>query len=109
MAVLDSGADFIMIPKGLSDFLNLSIKPFDKAITTAGGIRKGYIAKVDELEICRSNYVYFENVDVCVLDQDMPILIGRKPFFEEYVVIIDELHKMIECIRQDIYHAKKRK
>jgi len=105
-AILDSGAHKIMMPKRIADYLGLKLRSSGHPFGTAGGFKEGFVAKVDKVRIGRSTLAEFENVEVVVLDADTPILIGRDPFFNRYVVIINESERSIECIRSDIYKKK---
>ena len=109
LGILDTGADKIMIPKTLADNLGLSLEPAPRPFGTAGGLKKGFIAKIEKVQFGRVIFTDFQNVEVGVLDDEIPILIGRKPFFEEFVVVIKEREKYLECIRYDAYEKKKKK
>jgi len=87
-AILDSGADELTIPKALSDLLKYELRLRSDKIHTAGGEIEAF-STVACFNIGRGDReVKYTNVDICVVDQDMPVLIGIKPIFEDYKVII---------------------
>lgn len=109
LGLLDSGSDRIMIPRGTAEFLGLKLKPNPTPFGTAGGPQHGYDAIVDKIRIGRTTVAEFFNVEISVTDNNIPILIGLRPFFNEYVVILNHHEKNLECIRQDIFNQKKNK
>lgn len=87
-AILDSGADEITIPKELSDELQLELTSREEPINTAGGEREAFLA-VANFNLGRGGReVRYTDIDICVIDENMPILVGITPIFEDYRVII---------------------
>jgi len=87
-AILDSGADEITIPKDLADLLGYKLmKRFEK-INTAGGEIKAFKTK-GKFDIGRGGReVEYKNIEICVIDYDIPVLVGIKPIFNDYKVTI---------------------
>lgn len=87
-AILDSGADEITIPKELAELLKYDLKERPEKINTAGGEISAFKI-VGGFSIGRGGReVEYNNVEICVVDQDIPVLIGIKPLFNDYTVTI---------------------
>ena len=87
-AILDSGADEITIPKELADFLGYTVQSRTDKINTAGGEIDAFKSSA-HFSIGRGGReVRYRNIEICVIDQDIPVLIGIKPLFDTYKVII---------------------
>jgi predicted aspartyl protease len=86
-ALLDSGGDFIVIPNAIAKFLKLKLSKAG-CVDTAGG----------ETNLCRAHvsmsihgdgnkYVY-KDVEIYVSDRsDLPVLLGRRPIFDDHEII----------------------
>ncbi len=101
-AILDSGADEITIPKNLADLLGYKLtKRYDK-INTAGGIINAFKTK-GRFNIGRGGReVKYSNVTVCVIDHDIPVLVGIKPVFDEYKIVISAFEN--KCVLDPSRH-----
>ena len=87
-AILDSGADEITIPKDLADLLGYKLTKRSEKINTAGGEIKAFKTK-GKFNIGRGGReVEYKNIEICVIDHDIPVLVGIKPIFNDYKVII---------------------
>ncbi len=87
-AILDSGADEITMPKDLADFLKYKLIERPEKINTAGGEIKAFKTK-GKFNVGRGGReIKYSNVDICVIDHDIPVLVGIKPIFNDYKVII---------------------
>lgn len=87
-AILDSGADEVTISKEMADKLGLELEIRPDPIHTAGGERQAYSATANFNLGRGGREVRYTDVDICVIDVDMPVLIGITPIFEDYKVII---------------------
>jgi len=101
IALLDSGADVSVIPKGLADYLNLELG--DK--TTSKGIG-GEISVWNSLmnvEVGKPHENYLlKNIKVQVAEDDnMPIILGRAGFFNKFVITIDEEKQKVQLKRNN--------
>lgn len=98
IALLDSGADVSVIPKGLADFLNLKLSNKDEAKGIGGKI----VIWNSEVEVRVSNghenYKFDMPIQVSE-DDSVPIIMGRKGFFDKFKVIIDESSERVELKR----------
>jgi predicted aspartyl protease len=96
MALIDSGADMSVIPEGLAKVLNLDLS---KPTQSSFGIGSEIKVKPSKMEITikknRENYKFVIPVEV-ILNDDAPIILGRKGFFDEFVITIDERNKKIK-------------
>lgn len=87
-AILDSGADEITIPKDLADILEYDLIRRDRRINTAGGEMKAYKTH-GNFNIGRGEReVEYRKEDICVIDHDIPVLVGIKPVFNDYQIKI---------------------
>lgn len=87
-AILDSGADEVTIPKELADELQLELSPRPDLIHTAGGEMQAFTAIVN-FNIGRGGReVEYTDINICVIDKDMPVLVGIEPVFKDYMVTI---------------------
>jgi hypothetical protein len=101
-ALLDSGCDSIFIPKDTADSLNLIL---GEKINSqgVGGPAKSCLSKVG-LIIGRGGREYdFGEVEVVVAEenQDVPVLIGRRPVFEEYQIVFEEYKDKFKLIPKE--------
>lgn len=88
-AILDSGADEATIPKRLADKLGFkNLIKREKPIHTAGGKKEAFTTKANFNLGRGGREVKYTDIDICVIDIDMPILIGITPVFEDYQVTI---------------------
>jgi predicted aspartyl protease len=86
-ALLDSGGDFIVIPYAIAKYLKLKLQKAG-CVDTAGGettLCKAVLTMTifDE----KKKYMY-ENIEIHVSDRnDLPVLLGRHPIFEDHEII----------------------
>jgi len=86
-ALLDSGGDFIVIPYPIAQYLGLKLSKAGR-VDTAGGSARLYKANVMmEISDKEKNYVYHD-IEIHVSTRnDIPVLLGRNPIFEDYEII----------------------
>jgi hypothetical protein len=86
-ALLDSGGDFIVIPNAIAKYLNLEcIKA--GCVDTAGGETTLSKASVNMAIHDKDKFYTYENLEIHVSDRnDLPVLLGRKPIFEDHEII----------------------
>ena len=86
-ALLDSGGDFIVIPMPIAHYLGLKLKKAGD-VDTAGGIATLYKANLNMSMGGKNNFVEYNNIQIHVSGRnDIPVLIGRHPIFEDYEII----------------------
>jgi len=86
-ALLDSGGDFIVIPYAIAKYLKLKLEKAG-CVDTAGGETILYKAMVTMMIYNNDRKVTYENLEIHVSDRnDLPVLLGRKPIFEDYEII----------------------
>jgi len=85
-ALLDSGGDFIVIPMPIARYLNLKLKRAG-AVDTAGGTTSLFKANLD-MTICEKEKKFtYNKLEIHVSERnDIPVLLGRKPIFEDYEI-----------------------
>ena len=100
LALIDSGADVSIIPISLAELLNLNLP---EEIQIAHGIGGEVKAKSSKMEIIveknREKYSFMIPVQV-ILDNNTPIILGRKGFFDKFIIAIDEKKKKVKLKRK---------
>ena len=85
-ALLDSGGDFIVIPLPIATYLGLKLKKAG-SVDTAGGTTDLYKAKLNMTIVKRNKSFTYKNILIHVSARnDIPVLIGRHPIFEDYEI-----------------------
>ncbi|OYT57215.1 aspartyl protease [Euryarchaeota archaeon ex4484_162] len=91
-ALLDSGGDFIVIPLAIAKYLQLKLSKAGH-VDTAGGTTILYKAQLNMILGDSDRKTIYENLQVHVSTRnDIPVLIGRHPIFEDYEIIFKK-HK----------------
>ena len=86
-ALLDSGGDFIVIPLAIAQYLNLKLKKAG-TVDTAGGATPLFKTTVNMSIEDSTRNVLYANIQIHVSARnDIPVLLGRKPIFEDYEII----------------------
>ena len=100
--LLDSGSDVILIPKDIAESLGLDIGRKANEIDGVGGKVKVAKSRIRvRLDDGRRIYRIPHALEVCVqLSGNVfdDILIGRIPFFEEFVIEFNECAKRVKLI-----------
>jgi len=85
-ALLDSGGDFIVIPLPIAKYLELKLKRAG-SVDTAGGETLLYKTKINMTIGKKTQTVTYHNIEIHVSERnDIPILLGRHPIFEDYEI-----------------------
>lgn len=93
-AVLDSGAEGIVIREDLAQWLQLKLTVKHAPALTAGGQKECLTGTVPAFILGRGGQeVRYENIEVRVIQGNPAFLIGIHPVFEEYLVTIDAHQK----------------
>ncbi len=103
LGLLDSGADISVIPRGLAEFLALRLGAPTSSKGIGGEIRVRDARLNVQVRANRGHEVH-QMVDVpCqVADDDgVPIIIGRRGFFDKFTVTIDERKGSIRLKRNN--------
>lgn len=84
--LLDSGGDFIVIPMPIARYLEVKLKKAGP-IDTAGGKASLFKATLD-MTIGKNgkNTIYEKHQIYVSARDDIPVLLGRKPIFEDYEI-----------------------
>ena len=91
-ALLDSGGDFIVIPKAIATYLELKLENAG-VVDTAGGETSLYKSIVTMIIQDKDNKFIYDKLEIHVSDRnDIPVLLGRKPIFEDHDIIFKK-HK----------------
>jgi len=86
-ALLDSGGDFIVIPMPIAKYLDLELKKAG-SVDTAGGTTSLYKANLNMVIGNKSQFFTYNNIQIHVSARnDIPILLGRSPIFEDHEII----------------------
>ncbi len=86
-ALLDSGGDFIVVPLPIAKYLGLKIRKAG-SVDTAGGTTSLFKAKLNMTIGKGKTTSAYKNIQIHVSARnDIPVLIGRYPIFEDYEII----------------------
>ena len=86
-ALLDSGGDFIVIPMPIARYLGLKLKKAGQ-VDTAGGQASLFKAILSMVIGKKEETVTYPNIQIHVSGRnDIPVLLGRHPIFEDYEII----------------------
>ena len=86
-ALLDSGGDFIVIPKVIAKYLELKLVRAGY-VDTAGGETNLYKSSVTMVIQDKDKKFTYDELEIHVSDRnDIPVLLGRKPIFEDHDII----------------------
>lgn len=85
-ALLDSGGDFIVIPMPISNYLGQKLQSAGD-VDTAGGTTSLYKATLNMMLGTKDKNVIYNNIQIHVSARnDIPVLLGRHPIFEDYEI-----------------------
>ena len=86
-ALLDSGGDFIVIPHAIAKYLGLKLVKAG-CVDTAGGETTLCKSFVTMIIYGKDKKFTYQNIEIHVSDRnDLPVLLGRKPIFEDHEII----------------------
>jgi len=86
-ALLDSGGDFIVVPMPIARYLGLRLKKAG-SVDTAGGTTLLFKATLSMIIGKGEETVTYNNIQIHVSARnDIPVLLGRHPIFEDYEII----------------------
>ena len=102
VGLLDSGADYCAIPKGMADILGLDLSSKPEPIGGIGGDAKAIKTKMRIMVWKgREKYTFTVGVYVVVgqMQDDFPLLIGRDGFFDKFKITFIEKQRKIKLKR----------
>jgi len=86
-ALLDSGGDFIVVPHAIAKYLGLNLLKAGY-VDTAGGETTLYKSFVNMVINDKDKKFTYEDLEIHVSNRnDIPVLLGRKPIFEDHEII----------------------
>jgi len=86
-ALLDSGGDFIVIPKAIATYLGLKLVNAG-FVDTAGGETNLYKSLVTMEIFGKDNNYAYKDLEIHISGRnDIPVLLGRKPIFEDHDIL----------------------
>lgn len=86
-ALLDSGGDFIVIPNAIAKFLKLKLSKAG-CVDTAGGEATLCSSRVTMTIHGNGHQYSYPDIEIFVSDRnDLPVLLGRKPIFDDYEIV----------------------
>ena len=89
-ALLDSGGDFIVIPMPIAKYLGLKLKKAG-SVDTAGGATSLFKATLSMVIGKKGLSSTYNNIQIHVSGRnDIPVLLGRHPIFEDYKIVFDK-------------------
>ena len=94
-ALLDSGGDFIVIPMPIAKYLGLKLKKAG-SVDTAGGETSLFKATLSMIIGKKEKNTSYTNIQIHVSGRnDIPVLIGRHPIFEDYTITFDKKNNQL--------------
>lgn len=100
-ALLDSGADEVLIPKGSAEMISLEMgekKQMDSASERSNCYEVNVGLVLGQVKGCRIDLGYI-NAKVPEKDSgNVPILIGRNPFFQNFEIIFQQYNVKPSCV-----------
>jgi predicted aspartyl protease len=95
-ALLDSGGDFIVIPMPIASYLGLKLKKAG-SVDTAGGTTSLYKTNLNMIMGKKDKKAIYKDIQIHVsVRNDIPVLIGRQPIFEDYeITFIKQKNQLI--------------
>jgi len=100
IALIDSGADITVIPRGLADFLCLDLKGKTNISNGIGGEVKVKDTKVT-IQISKGHERYNFRIPIQVImgPDEVPPLLGRNNFFDKFIISFDNRNERITLKR----------
>jgi len=100
LGILDSGSDFMLVPKDIAEYLNLELHGSEEADAIGSKVETKKSTVSLTVSDGKTN-VYLQNIPVRVLMQDglKEVIVGRIPFFGEFDITFRENSKRIELVR----------
>lgn len=100
VAILDSGGDFTLIPRGIAEILKINVNelPTETALGVGGRVTVWKTKATIELSGPGEHRRFTFNIPVMVRDQNIenfPILLGRAGFFDKFEITFKEKDKSI--------------
>jgi len=81
-----TGSGKTLLAQTIAKYLDVEIEKAG-SVDTAGGRTHLFKTKVDLIIGYKNNKIAYNNLEIFVADRDdIPVLIGRKPFFEDYEI-----------------------
>ena len=94
-ALPDSGGDFIVIPIPISNYLGLKLKKAGD-VDTAGGTTSLFKANLNMMMGTKNKNVIYDNIQIHVSTRnDIPVLLGRCPIFEDYEITFNHKNNQL--------------
>lgn len=85
-ALLDSGGDFIVIPMPIAKYLGLELHEAG-SVDTAGGTTSLFKGNLNMVIGTKDQNTTYSNIQIHISGRDdIPILLGRNPIFEDYEI-----------------------
>jgi len=98
VGILDSGSNEIAIPLKIAQEYNFELNKRPPSFT-AGGKVQSFSSHVNINIGIPQKEIEFKNIEICVLDTNIPILVGIYPLFLDCKVSIDGLNKKILLLK----------
>jgi predicted aspartyl protease len=101
-ALVDSGADVSIIPKALAEFLDLDLSGETLKSYGIGGEIEVKESKMDvTISKNHDKYTFQIPVQIILSGEEPPIILGRRGFFEYFIISIDESNKKVKLKKID--------
>lgn len=93
--LLDSGGDFIVIPLAIARYLKLKLQKAGN-VDTAGGTTSLFRTTLNMTLGATENKIQYSKLEIHVSTRnDIPVLLGRSPIFEDYEIVFKKHKKQL--------------
>ena len=105
IALLDSGADFSAVPRGIAEILGINLNG-DKIPTHGIGGKADTIKTKINLTIEKDHEAYNLTIPISVVldDYDFPVILGREGFFNEFIIEFNQAEEKVKLKKIDKKH-----
>ncbi|MBI2629798.1 hypothetical protein HYW76_01725 [Candidatus Pacearchaeota archaeon] len=96
IGILDSGSDITIIPKDLADYLQIEILGDNEVTGLGKSVLSAKQGKIN-VKFGRGREIYAFKIPVLIpINEDVPIIIGRLGFFNQFKITFVEQEKRVE-------------
>ncbi|HLC57572.1 MAG TPA: hypothetical protein VJH95_03300 [Candidatus Nanoarchaeia archaeon] len=97
IALLDSGADFSAIPKGVAEILGISLEGKKEPTHGIGGKAETIKATINiSIEKDHEHYSFPIHVSIILSEEyNIPVILGREGFFNEFIISFNQSEEKV--------------
>ncbi len=92
--LVDSGSDTLALPKHIADLLGLNLANSEEISEGIGGVVSSAKSVIKiKFGQDEEQYEFAAPCKVILSDQDFPVLLGQRGFFDKFIITFDYLNK----------------